>query len=99
MARRSIIPPRTSTGRPRVSGGFSIGSAQPRFAATQRNRRPQEPPKSHAIKTDNAMAEMRRVYRTAISGLAQQFEALLGAAEDATEQGFWAAATERLWGE
>jgi len=87
--RRSNIPPNTATGRPRVTGGFSFGSAQPR-------QQQQDAPKSHAIPTDNAVAEMRQVYRTAIGSLAQQYKALLGAAEDVIEQGFWTAAIERL---
>ena len=85
MVRRSIIP-RNTLNRTRMTGGISIGSAQPR----------QEPVKSHAIKTDGAVEEMRQTYRTAINSLAQQLEALLGAAEDVVEQDFWKDAIERL---
>jgi len=88
MVRRSIIP-RNTLNRTRVTGGISIGSAQPRQPQ-------QEPVKSHAIKTDSAVEEMRQMYRTAISSLSSQLETLLRTAEDVVEQDHWKDAIEQL---
>jgi len=92
MARRSIIPRRTLGSRMRGGVGISIGSAQPR----RQPQEPQEPPRSHVVPTDSALAEMRQVYRTAINILDQQLEALLEQAVDQVERDIWTAALDRL---